>query len=52
VGELRALGWPVETEHRPAPTEEAPQRAIARYSLPAWAIEAGRDVLRGTRGAD
>ncbi len=40
VFELRALGWPVEVDHVPAPTAEAPARTIARYYLPARAFAA------------
>ena len=30
---LRALGWPVETIEIPSPTDECPNRIIARYHL-------------------
>jgi len=40
VFELRALGWPVESDHIPAPTADAPARCIARYFLPARAFVA------------
>lgn len=39
---IRALrhdyGWPVETIEIPAPTDERPDRYIAKYVLPNWVI--------------
>lgn len=51
VRELRALGWPVETPALSAPTDEAPERTIARYRLTDAAILAGRELMAGARGA-
>jgi hypothetical protein len=39
---VRALrhdyGWPVQTIEIPAPTEERPDRTIAKYMMPAWVL--------------
>lgn len=35
VFQLRTLGWPIESIEITSPTEEAPDRAIALYHLPA-----------------
>ncbi len=40
VFELRALGWPVESDPVPAPTADAPVRYVARYCVPARALAA------------
>lgn len=40
VFELRAMGWPVAADHVPSPTDEAPTRCIAQYSLPAHLLAA------------
>lgn len=37
---LRALGWPVVTQEIHSPSPDAPDRVIARYSLPQWVISA------------
>ena len=37
---LRALGWPVITKEIHSPTPDAPDRVIARYSMPHWVIDA------------
>lgn len=35
---LKCLGWPIVSLEIPAPTKEAPDRYISRYSLPQKAI--------------
>lgn len=42
--QLTCLGWPVKTMLVPSPSAECPNRTIARYSLPASAIAAGRKL--------
>ncbi len=44
---LRALGWPVETLDIPAPTDECPQRTIARYHLAGKHLAEATALLRG-----
>lgn len=46
VFELRALGWPVLTTEKLAPTKECPGRTIAVYSLSHTAL-AGLVAVRG-----
>lgn len=36
---LREMGWPVITIEIPAPTAECPDRYIAKYVMPQWAID-------------
>lgn len=38
VFELRALGWPVQTAEKLAPTPDCPSRCIAVYTLSARAL--------------
>jgi hypothetical protein len=48
---IRALrhehGWPVEALEIHCPTEEHPNRTIARYYLPSWVIEAVGGIANG-----
>lgn len=47
VRELRALGWPVETEGAAAPTADVPGRTIGRYTLPPAVAALARALRRG-----
>lgn len=49
VFELRALGWPVQASHKPAPTPDCPGRYIAVYRLSARALADLVAVQRGER---
>lgn len=47
IGELRALGWPVESASKAAPTADKPDRIIARYALPPGIAAMARALRRG-----
>lgn len=47
VCDLRALGWPIETEGRAAPTADKPDRIIGRYRLPPTIASLTRALRRG-----
>lgn len=48
VFELRALGWPVQSEELPAPTADSASRRIAQYRISARDLA---DLLAIRRGA-
>lgn len=41
IFELKQLGWPIEKEETQAPTADHPDRYIAKYRLPQWALKRG-----------
>lgn len=49
VFELRAYGWPIQSESLAAPSDENPARCIARYWLPAKLAAQALAELRGCR---
>ena len=49
VFQLRTLGWPVETIEIPSPTDECPNRIIARYHLAPHHVAQALAQLGGAR---
>ncbi len=47
VFQLRAYGWPIQSETLAAPSDESPARCIARYWLPAQCAALARAALKG-----